>query len=249
MTGRLRVGTSGFSYPGWAPRFYPAGTPAGRRLETYARQLGAVELNSTFYRRPSERQLVEWAAATPGGFRFVVKAQRGATWRAFRSPDPAASLAWLCEPLPGLGDRLGAVLLRVPDDMTRDDDRLDAVLGGWPTSVPLVVEARDPSWHVDEVFDRLRRAEAVLCATDLDGSPPPDLRVLGSFLYLRLRRGGYDDEAIEAWAGRLAPFLAAGIDAYAFVRHDDDGASAAVAAALGEATVSRLRRERRPDDG
>ena len=25
MTGRLYVGTSGFSYPGWAPRFYPAG--------------------------------------------------------------------------------------------------------------------------------------------------------------------------------------------------------------------------------
>jgi uncharacterized protein YecE (DUF72 family) len=247
MPGRLRVGTSGFSYPGWVPRFYPPGTPAGRRLETYASRLDAVELNSTFYRRPSERQLSDWAAATPEAFRFVVKAQRGATWRAFRSADPAASLAWLCESLPGLGDRLGAVLLRVPDDMTRDDDRLEAVLGGWPAGVPLVVEARDASWHVDETFDRLRRAGAVLCATDLDGAPPPDLRVLGDFLYLRLRRGSYDDEAIEAWAGRLAPFLAAGIDVYAFVRHDEDGASAVVAAALAEATAARLRRDRRAE--
>ena len=25
MSGRLRTGTSGFAYPAWAPRFYPAG--------------------------------------------------------------------------------------------------------------------------------------------------------------------------------------------------------------------------------
>ncbi len=241
--GTLRIGTSGFSYPGWAPRFYPPGLPAARRLETFAERLDAVELNSTFYRRPTERQLAIWANATPSSFRFAVKAQRGATWRAFRSEDPAASLRWLCEPLPGLEGRLGAVLLRVPDDLVRDDDRLDTVLEAWPAGIPLVVEARDPSWHVDETFDRLRAVGAVLCATDLDGAPAPDLRVTGPFLYVRLRRASYDAAGIETWAGRLAPFLAAGLDVYAFVRHDDEGASALTAEALAEATATRAIRE------
>jgi uncharacterized protein YecE (DUF72 family) len=237
--GTLRVGTSGFSYPDWAPRFYPPGLPAARRLEAFAERLDAVELNNTFYRRPTEHQLATWAAATPPSFRFAVKAQRGATWRAFRSADPAASLRWLCEPLPGLGDRLGAVLLRVPDDLRRDDDRLDTVLEAWPAGIPLVVEARDPSWQVDETFDRLRAVGAVLCATDLDEAPAPDIRVTGPFVYLRLRRASYEAVDIETWAGRLAPFLATGLDVYAFVRHDDDGASALTAEALAEATAAR----------
>ena len=247
--GTLRVGTSGFSYASWAPRFYPTGLAAARRLGVYAERLDAVELNSTFYRRPTQRQLAIWAEATPPSFRFAVKAQRGATWRAFRSEDPAASLRWLCEPLPGLGGRLGTVLLRVPDDLPRDDARLDAVLEAWPAGIPLVVEARDPSWHVDETFARLRAVGAVLCATDLDGSPAPDLRVTGPLVYLRLRRVSYDADDVETWAARLTPFLADGLDVYVFLRHDDDGASALTAEALAQATAASVDREARLSTG
>ena len=69
----------------------------------------------------------------------------------------------------------------------------------------------------------------------MDG--PPDIRVTGQFLYLRLRRTAYTDGELEGWAARIAPFLDAGLDAYVFFRHDETGISPNRAMAL----AARLR--------
>jgi uncharacterized protein YecE (DUF72 family) len=180
MTGRLLVGTSGFSYPDWTPRFYPPGTRPADRLAVYARRLPALELNATFRRRPTASAIRGWVSATPPEFRFAVKAQRSSAIRALFGP-PAESVAWLTEPLGDFGERLGAVLFRVPAEIRRDgpwvdgdaavaDARLAAFLAAWPRSIPLVVELQDQTWHVDETFAALRAAGAVLCSTEL----PPE---------------------------------------------------------------------------
>jgi uncharacterized protein YecE (DUF72 family) len=136
-------------------------------------------------------------------------------------------VAWLTEPLPGFGAKLGGVLFRLDERTVRDDERLAAMLGAWPATIPLVLEAQHPSWHVDETFAALREAGAVLCATDLDDQDePPTIRRTGPFLYLRLRRSSYTDAQLDAWAARVAPFVADGLDAYVIFRHDQDGASA-----------------------
>ncbi len=224
--GRLYAGTSGFAYPGWAPRFYPASVRSRDLLPHYASRLGVVELNNTFYARPTTDRIASWVAATPPAFRFIVKAQRGASVRSFFG-SPAESVPWLAEPLPAFGERLGAVLFRVDARTTRDDDRLLGLLRAWPVAIPLVLEAQHASWHVDETFAALRAVGAVLCTTDLDHLPePPDIRRTGPFLYLRLRRMTYDDTALDAWAARIAPFLDDGMDAYVLFRHDEDGTSA-----------------------
>ncbi len=241
LAGRVLAGTSGFSYAGWAPRFYPAGLRSKDLLPAYAARLAACELNNTFYARPTEPKIRGWVGATPPGFRFVVKGQRGASVRALYD-DPATSVPWMTETLPAFGDRLGAVLFRVPGEVKRQDDRLAGLLAAWPASIPLVVEAQHASWHVDETFGALRAADAVLCTTDLDElEGPPDIRRTGPFLYLRLRRTAYDDAALDAWARRLVPFLDDGLDAYVLFRHDEDGTSAVHAAAFAE-RVERVRR-------
>ena len=267
MTGRLLVGTSGFSYPDWTPRFYPPGTRPADRLATYAARLPALELNATFRRRPTVSAIRGWVAATSPDFRFVVKAQRSSAIRGlFGSPEE--SVAWLTEPLGEFGDRLGPVLYRVPGEIRRAgpwvggdvglaDARLGALLAAWPRELPLVVELQDPTWHVDETFALLRAAGAALCITelppegdeearggtrampDVEAAPdaeaapePPIVRRTGSFLYLRLRLHDYDGEALDAWAARIEPFLAAGDDVYAFFRHDPVGRAAELALEL-----------------
>jgi uncharacterized protein YecE (DUF72 family) len=177
----------------------------------------------------------------PRSFRFVVKAQRGSSIRALHG-DPVASAGWLTATLGGFGERLGAVLFRVPGEIGRRDDGLTGLLAAWPRAIPLVVEAQHASWHVDETFAALRSAKAVLCTTDLDElETPPDIRRTGPFLYLRLRRTTYDGAALDAWARRLVPFLDDGLDAYVLFRHDIDGASAL----LAEGFAERLERVRR----
>jgi len=109
-----------------------------------------------------------------------VKAQRGSAVRALWG-DPAESVRWLTEPLPEFGERLGAVLFRVPAEIRRDgpwvggdtavaDARLATLLAAWPREIPLVVELQDRSWHVDETFAALRASGATLCTTEL----PPE---------------------------------------------------------------------------
>ena len=121
MAGRLLVGTSGFAYPAWSPRFYPAGVRGGELLRYYATRLDAVELNNTFYRQPRPEQVATWLAATPDDFRFVVKAQRSGSGRFFG--DQTDGLDWLTDPYRAFGERLGAVLFRLPDIAKRDDDK------------------------------------------------------------------------------------------------------------------------------
>jgi uncharacterized protein YecE (DUF72 family) len=237
VPGRLRVGTSGFAYPAWAPRFYPAGLPAARFLGHYASRLSAVELNNTFYRSPTPAAIAGWVGATPSDFRFSIKAQRGGSYRALQV-DPTESVPWLTEPYRAFGERLGTVLFRVPDGVKRNDERLRALLAAWPADLPLTMEFQDSSWHVDETFEALQEIGAALCTTELPEDPdPPTIRRTGSFLYLRLRRHDYDDTEVAAWAARLEPFLAAGDDAYVFFRHDEVGRGPELASSLAEAVA------------
>ena len=231
--GRLYTGTSGFAYPGWSPLFYPPGIRQSALLGTYAGRLDAVELHNTFYRRPSPAAVASWVAATPEHFRFCPKAQRGASWGAFRGDDPVPSVAWLTGAIEAFGGRLGLVLLSIPANVKRDDDALARFLDAWPRSVRLALELGDPSWSDDEVFSHLTAHGVALVATDIDDADEPDLRRIGDALYVRLRRHAYDDADLARWAARMEPFLDDGLDVYAFFRHDEDGTSALRAEALG----------------
>lgn len=235
--GRLLVGTSGFAYPDWAPRFYPSGVKGDALLPFYAGRLPAVELNNTFYARPTAAKIATWIGATPAAFRFVVKAQRGAAMRALTAT-PEEGVRWLTEGLDGFGARLGAVLFRVPHNIHRRSDAgsdvaLRRLLAAWPATIPLVAEFQHASWHVDETYTALHEAHASLCATDLpEVDEAPTIRMTGPLVYLRLRRHDYDPGELRVWADRVAPFLEAGHDAYVFFRHDETGRGPELAAEL-----------------
>jgi len=154
---------------------------------------------------------------------------------------PVESADWLTERLGEFGDRLGAVLLTVPANVRRPDDgsgdrRLAALLAAWPAGIPLALELAHPSWHVDEALDLLRLAGATLVATEAhEDAEPPTMRLTGPSIYLRLRRHNYGERELAAWAARIAPFLDAGHDAFAFFRHDETGRATELARALAEA--------------
>jgi uncharacterized protein YecE (DUF72 family) len=129
----------------------------------------------------------------------------------------------------------GTVLFRVPDGTARSDERLAALLAAWPRDLPVTMEFQDSSWHVDEVYAALAAAGASICTTELPDDPePPTIRRSGPFLYLRLRRHDYSPAELAAWADRLEPFLADGIDAFVFFRHDEVGRGAELALEFAE---------------
>jgi uncharacterized protein YecE (DUF72 family) len=197
----------------------------------------ACELNNTFYQQPSESKVQAWLAATPRDFRFAVKAQRGGSMRLFAG-NATGSMDWLTGPYRRFGERLGAVLFRVPAEIGRNDDRLHALLDAWPADLPLAIEAQHPSWIVDETFRAVSAAGAAWVATETpEDEEPPLIRRTGPFLYLRLRRHDYAPTEIDAWAARLEPFLSSGSDAFVFFRHDPVGRATELARSLADAVA------------
>ena len=221
--GRLRIGTSGWSYPAWVGPFYPPGTSPARMLAVYAGSFDTVEAHATYRRLPGAAALAKWAAAVPADFRFAPKAHMGITHR--RDLDGVEDrVAAFLAALDPLGDRRGPVLFSLPH-LEPDLGRLGRILDAVPPGVASAFEL-GPAWNTPAVLDRLDVGAATLVAVDAE--PPP----VGPVAYVRLRRGAYSPHELDAWAERLAKVTADGRDAYVFLKHDDVASGPALAREL-----------------
>lgn len=216
--GTLYAGTSGFSYPAWKGRFYPATLPAGRMLAWYAERLNGVELNGSFYRTPPESTLASWAAKTPVGFRLCFKGHRGLTYSA-DAFDKRGLAEDLARRLRGVGGRLGPVLVQLPPTRARDDAMLDAVLGA--LGLAAAVEFRHGSWLCDDVYSLLRRHGATLVVSDDERWPCAPRVPTGPFAYRRLRRPSYTPEEMARLRDELRA-EASERDVHVYIRHEPD---------------------------
>lgn len=113
---RAYIGTAGWSLPREIKHSFPASDPVDSHLVRYAGQLGATEINSSFYRPHQRSTYQRWAAATPRAFRFSVKLPRSITHDARLQDTEALQQAFL-EQVEGLGDRLGCLLVQLPPSL------------------------------------------------------------------------------------------------------------------------------------
>jgi len=237
VSGRAYVGTSGWSYTSWRPKFYPEGTKSAGFLSFYATRFATMEINYTFNHLPTEKNVAQWTAATPEDFTFALKASQQITHRK-QLREPAETLPIFFERARPLGKRLGPILFQTPPWVKRDDDRLAMFLAALPRDLRSALEVRDPSWYVPEVYDLLHAANVALVHAEGEKAPSP-VETLGAsadFAYARLReRNGYPDDAVDAWAKQLRLILDSGKDVYAYFRHDDDGSNALSAERLRRA--------------
>jgi uncharacterized protein YecE (DUF72 family) len=203
--GSLFIGSSGWSYPSWRPDFYPQGLANEDFLAYYSQRFPSVELKSTGYRLPSEEQFTRWAAATPDGFRFAVKA----------SPQALRSFGTFEERVRMLGDKLGPI--RVVVESPRDDGLLALLLGS--TDLRLALDLRDESWAGVDIAPAVR-------VDDRDAEAP--------FRYLRFREPPYSEEQLAGIAETIEPLLEEGLDVFAYFQHEDAPTAPAYAARLLE---------------
>lgn len=219
VTGRIRTGMGGWTYVPWRGLFYPDDLVQKRELEYASRQVSTIEINGTYYRSPGIDIYRRWAAETPEGFVFSVKAPRhivqsralaGTGERIGRFLDGAV----------GLGDRLGPVLWQFlptrrfdPDDMAAFLDLLPDRHGG--LALRHAVEVRHDSF-MDPAWLALARQRGV--ATVFTDSPdhPSFADITGPFVYARLMRSrvkeknGYPARELKTWAGHASAWQAGG---------------------------------------
>ena len=230
VVSRVRIGCSGWSYDHWVGVLYPEGLAKSRWRDVYAGEFDCVELNASYYRWPGTKRFERWGEVLPDDFRMAVKASRWIT-HARRLDDPENAWATrLDEAWRALGGHAGPVLLQLHPDHQRDDERLDDFLGRLPDTLPVAVEPRHPSWHVEEVFALLEQhgaAYVVMSGAHL----PCVLRATAPFVYVRLHgpstehlyAGSYSDDDLRWWAGRVQEWSSQGRDVWVFFNNDGAG--------------------------
>ncbi len=230
---RLRVGTSGYSYPEWIDAgFYPPNTPAREMLTQYCRHFSVTELNYTWYQMPKAATLERMVPKVPADFAFAAKLTRTLTheidphgWRG-----QAAQFREGIAPLTQ-NRRLSAVLIQLPPSFDRQrvhrlylSQLLDKLTG-----LPLAVEFRHRSWAADKVFSDLQSRGVTLVTVDVPNLPHlfPCLDVVTNpdLFYLRFHgrntggwRSGnmqkqfdydYSPDELQPWSSATIPKMAA----------------------------------------
>lgn len=186
----IHLGTQGWNYDVWRGPFYPAGTKPEEFLATYARLLDTVEVDSTFYATPSENAVLGWARRTPAHFTFALKLPRAITHDR-RLVDAGDDLLYFCDRARLLGDKLAAVLVQLPPDLSpRAFLALERFLPLLPRDLRWAVEFRDPGWLEDDVFALLEDFGVALALVDGEWLPLDRVlelaaRPTAGFAYLR----------------------------------------------------------------
>jgi uncharacterized protein YecE (DUF72 family) len=181
----IRIGTAGWAIPRAVAERFP---PVGSRLERYAARFDAVEINSTFYRPHRPQTFERWAAATPEGFLFSVKAPRTITHER-RLVDCGAQLQAFIDQVRSLGDRLGAMLVQLPPSLAFDAEIAALFFGDLRRRFlgPVACEPRHSSWFEPAADALLIGHEIARAAAD----PARDRRAAAPggwppFTYVRL---------------------------------------------------------------
>jgi uncharacterized protein YecE (DUF72 family) len=202
------VGTAGWAVPRAVANEFPG---EGTHLVRYARVLRGVEINSSFYRAHSPQTYAKWAAATPRGFRFAVKAPQAITHegRLLRARQP---LEQFLGEIAGLGKKLGPLLVQLPPSLEfqpRSARAFFALLRNRYEGA-VVCEPRHASWFSSAadtmlVTHRIGRVAADP-ATVPAAAEPGGWLGRGSTAYYRLHGSPrkywstYAPERIERWA-------------------------------------------------
>jgi uncharacterized protein YecE (DUF72 family) len=176
--GDVRVGTASWTdrtllESGWYP---PEANTPDKRLRFYARQFPLVEVDSTYYALPAEQTATAWAARTPPGFTFNIKAfslftqhptrvaalpadlreaagKSGKDRVYLKDVDPGvANEAWerflgALQPLDQAG-KLGAILLQFPPWFPISRARKEYIVSCARRAAPrqVCIEFRNPTW-------------------------------------------------------------------------------------------------------
>ena len=210
----LRIGISGWRYPGWRGVFYPEGLVQRCELAYASRRLNAIEINGSFYSLQRPSSYAAWRDETPEGFVFAVKGSRFITHMKKLGDVEGALANFFASGLLRLGPGLGPVLWQLPPQLgfaearvarfldllpkttteaaalaLRHDDRLAG--RAWTEAeheAPLrhAFEPRHPSFFAPAFLALLRAHGAALVVADTAGHFPYAEDVTAPVVYVRL---------------------------------------------------------------
>ena len=211
---RAFIGISGYVYPRWRGRFYPADLPQRAWLAHASRHFNSIELNGTFYSLKSPEVYRRWARETPEEFVFAIKGSRFITHNKKLARVDSALANFFASGILDLGHKTGPFLWQLPATYPFDRARVEAFLHLLPAGSTAAgrlasdhdpgilpdatvsspekiryrhaLEPRHPTYFSDTCYDLLRDHHVALVIADTAGKFPVAYELTAPFVYVRL---------------------------------------------------------------
>jgi uncharacterized protein YecE (DUF72 family) len=214
----LYLGTIGWSYNFWRGKFYPNKTAPKEYLAYYASQFNTVEVDSTFYRVPTQPTVANWKQQTPENFLFSLKFPQVITHIKMLKDCQYETNVFL-DSANQLEEKLGALLLQFPPNFGVEHlPDLEDFLHKLPKQHRYVIEVRNQGWLNQEFYSILRANKAALAWAD-SSLMAQITEVTADFLYVRWEgnrkkvKGTLGKIEVERkddlkiWMDKIKPFL------------------------------------------
>lgn len=219
--------------------FYPVETRPAEMFEFYARHFDTVEINNSFYRLPTATTFDNWRESSPSKFCYAVKASRFIThMKKLKEPETSSAKFFLAAD--HLEQKLGPILFQLPPRWKLNLERLEEFLHTLPGEHQYVVEVRDETWLVPEVYKLLRKHNAAFCIHDFANMKVPR-EITADFTYIRFHGptsakywGSYSDRELRGWADWIKQHRRQLTSIYAYFNNDPEGAAVRNALTLKE---------------
>ena len=164
-------GCSSYYSRKWIDIFYPQALPTKDWFAYYCEHFNTYELNASFYKFPTARSLQTWYKKSPEGFIFSVKAPKIITHtKKFVECELELSEFYLaCRE--GLKDKLSCVLFQLPPSFAYTPEKLALIINALNCDFKNVIEFRNASWWIPEVFDAFIKNKLIFCSVSYPKLP------------------------------------------------------------------------------
>jgi len=248
----LYLGSCSFTAQGWEKTFYPPRVKRAGYLGYYAEQFRTVEVDSTFYRIPSEKTVRGWYEQTPEDFVFACKAPQAITHESCLVDCDGQFRAFV-NVMAVLEHKLGPMLLQFPyfnkKTFPRPEEffeRLRGFLPKLPKGFQFALEIRNKAWVGPALLDLLRKHNVAFTLIDHPWMSRPSELVRSSdlatadFVYMRLLGDRYAIEEVTKtwdktvvdrtrelieWSAVVDALLSRGLKVYTYVNNHFAGHS------------------------
>jgi uncharacterized protein YecE (DUF72 family) len=223
----IHVGSMGWSYDFWKGNFYPKNLASNGFLAYYGKQFNTVEVDSTFYRIPSKKTVLDWREQTPNDFVFSLKFPQIITHvKMLRNCEEETQV--FLEHAEFLEEKLGPLLLQFPPTF-RDDSMplLREFLERLPKRQRYVVEVRNKTLLADSLYEILGDNSVALAWVESPFMPLVS-ELTSDFIYVRWEgdrkkiNGTFGKTEVDKtgeialWADKLKPFMERKIEVFGY---------------------------------
>lgn len=168
MDTQIHIGIAGWSYADWEGIVYA--DSVGDKLEYVSGFVDVIEINSTFYRPPAEKNSASWLERTSAKeeFFFTAKLHRDFTHEGKIDPATVKQFHTGFKPLLDAG-KLKQMLAQFRYDFTdsaQNRNHLSEIVKNFCDSFSLVAEVRHKSWQMPNALSFLQDLGVAVCNLD-----------------------------------------------------------------------------------